>query len=102
MPPRIGPGAHPELRLQMKAGTKNAPHPVRSPLTPRKPASETIPGYRLIEPLGKGGFGEGLYCHAPGGLIKAIKFVHSSSGAPLDGRSPSSDELRAIERIKDL
>ena len=37
--------------------------------------AEPIPGYRLIERLGGGGFGEVWKCEAPGGLHKAIKFV---------------------------
>jgi hypothetical protein len=41
----------------------------------REPNAEPIPGYRLIEPLGSGGFGEAWKCEAPGGLFKAIKFV---------------------------
>src|SRR6516164_9514061 len=41
----------------------------------REPNAEPIPGYRLIEPLGCGGFGEVWKCEAPGGLFKAIKFV---------------------------
>ena len=41
----------------------------------REPDAEPIPGYRLIEPLGSGGFGEVWKCEAPGGILKAIKFV---------------------------
>src|SRR5271154_5685984 len=45
----------------------------------RVPDSEPIPGYRLIEPLGSGGFGEVWKCEAPGGLFKAIKFVRGET-----------------------
>ena len=38
----------------------------------REPDAEPIPGYRLIEPLGSGGYGEVWKCEAPGGLFKAI------------------------------
>src|SRR5438552_17904784 len=44
----------------------------------REPNAEPIPGYRLIEPLGNGGFGEVWKCEAPGGLVKAIKFVYGN------------------------
>ena len=44
--------------------------------------AEPIPGYRLIERLGGGGFGEVWKCEAPGGLHKAIKFVFGNLSAP--------------------
>src|SRR5690242_21598876 len=68
----------------------------------REPNAEPIPGYRLLAPLGSGGFGEVWKCEAPGGLFKAIKFVY---GAPdgLDATGvPAEEELRAIQRIKDI
>jgi serine/threonine protein kinase len=66
----------------------------------RVPGFEPIPGYRLLEPLGKGGFGEVWKCQAPGGLLKAIKFVPGGLNTLEEANTPADLELRAIERIK--
>ena len=62
----------------------------------REPDQEPVPGYRLIEPIGTGGFGEVWKCTAPGGLEKAIKFVYGNLQA-LDG-----DDARAVQEMKAL
>src|SRR3954447_24714744 len=46
----------------------------------RRRGGEPIPGYVLVEPLGRGGFGEVWKCVAPGGLHKAVKFVPAGGG----------------------
>src|SRR6267154_1718128 len=61
-----------------------------------EPHSEPIPGYRLIERLGGGGFGEVWKCEAPGGLFKAIKFVYGDMDSVDDGDgSRAEQELKA-------
>jgi hypothetical protein len=68
----------------------------------REPNSEPIPGYRLIEPLGNGGFGEVWKCEAPGGLFKGIKFVYGNlNSLDVDGVR-AEQELRALQRIKEV
>jgi serine/threonine protein kinase len=76
---------------------------VRAGTQPRSLAaqagSEPIPGYRLIAPLGSGGFGEVWKCEAPGGLLKAIKLVKGDLG-PHDENSAAAWELESLQRIK--
>src|SRR5437868_14543184 len=68
----------------------------------REPDFEPIAGYRLIGPLGSGGFGEVWKCEAPGGLLKAIKFVQGGLDACDPGNAPAEEELRAIQRVKTI
>src|SRR5947199_633501 len=66
----------------------------------REPNAEPIPGYRLIEPLGSGGFGEVWKCEAPGGLFKAIKFVFGNLNSLDVEGARAEQELQALERVK--
>jgi len=70
----------------------------------RKTAGDApLPGYVLLEPLGRGGFGEVWKCEAPGGLLKAIKFVPGGSSS---GDSVTSNqfqqEFEAFLQIKTI
>jgi hypothetical protein len=68
----------------------------------REPNAEPIPGYRLIEPLGSGGFGEAWKCEAPGGLFKAIKFVYGNlNSLDVDG-ARAEQEWKALNRVKEV
>jgi serine/threonine protein kinase len=63
-----------------------------------------LPGYVLLEPLGRGGFGEVWKCEAPGGLHKAIKFVTGDvTDSVLAGAGASAQlrqEYSAFQQVK--
>ena len=68
----------------------------------RDPDTEPIPGYRLLEPIGTGGFGEVWKCVAPGGIHKAIKFVYGNLNS-LDGDDVrAQQEKKALDRVKEV
>jgi hypothetical protein len=68
----------------------------------REPNAEPIPGYRLIEPIGSGGFGEVWKCEAPGGLVKAMKFVYGNLNSLDVDAARAEQELHALHRIKEV
>src|SRR6266581_638353 len=68
----------------------------------REPNAEPLTGYRLIEPLGSGGFGEVWKCEAPGGLFKAIKFVYGNLNSLDVEGARAEQELQALQRIKEV
>jgi len=67
----------------------------------RAPGDEPIDGYRLIAPLGVGGFGEVWKCSAPGGLLKAMKIVTLPSLHDAVA-TPARHEHEAMNRVKQI
>lgn len=66
----------------------------------REPDGEPIPGYKLVEPIGTGGFGEVWRCVAPGGIHKAIKFVYGNLNSLEGDDVRAQQEMKALERVK--
>ena len=58
---------------------------------------EPIPGYVLRSKLGVGGYGEVWLADAPGGLKKAIKFVHGN----IEGDRANS-EMKSLQRVRQV
>src|SRR5436305_3548170 len=77
-----------------------------SPMPVRLVSQEELPGplkgYRLIERLGRGGFGEVWKVEAPGGLLKAAKFVFGDLDAMDEDSRPAEQEAKALERVKGI
>src|SRR5258706_7629055 len=63
--------------------------------TPGAHRSEPIPGYVLRQRIGAGGYGEVWAAEAPGGLVKAIKFVYG-----LMDESRAAREYKSLSLIK--
>jgi eukaryotic-like serine/threonine-protein kinase len=65
--------------------------------------AEPIPGYKFIDRLGGGGFGEVWKVEAPGGLLKAIKVVYGDlQTMDPDGTHRAEQELKALKRVQSV
>ena len=64
---------------------------------------EPIAGYRLIERIGGGGFGEVWKAEAPGGILKAVKLVFGKMPTGKSGEEDkASRELKGLNRMRDI
>jgi len=65
--------------------------------------AEPIPGYKFIDRLGGGGFGEVWKVEAPGGLLKAMKVVYGDlHTTDPDGTHRAEQELKALKRVQSV
>lgn len=62
--------------------------------------SELIPGYTLVELLGRGASGEVWKARAPGGLFKAIKIIHGNLEKDADEAVAAAQALKSLNRIR--
>jgi eukaryotic-like serine/threonine-protein kinase len=70
---------------------------------PIETRAEPIPGYQLIERLGGGGFGEVWKASAPGGILKAIKFVYGDLQTEShEDAQRAEQELKALRRVQQV
>jgi len=80
--------------------TEGLTTPAQTASLARLPNQQPIPGYRLIQLIGKGGYGEVWKCEAPGGLLKAIKFVYGDLSGMGDKAATAEQELQSLQRVK--
>jgi eukaryotic-like serine/threonine-protein kinase len=83
----------------------SAPSASRTEYT-KSAGQRPLPGYVLISPLGRGGFGEVWKCEAPGGLHKAVKFVVGDETESVVAGASESSQLRqefdAFQQVKSI
>ncbi len=65
--------------------------------------AEPVPGYKLLDRLGSGGFGEVWRAEAPGGIFKAIKIINGSLlERGDDSHRFAEQELKALKRVQQV
>jgi eukaryotic-like serine/threonine-protein kinase len=68
----------------------------------READAEPIPGFRLIAPLGSGGFGEVWKCVGPNETFKAIKFLYTALNNGDGEAARVEKQLKSLNRLREV
>jgi serine/threonine protein kinase len=90
------PSALEMVRALQRARQQSISGPIRSAVASGAilPGAELVPGYKLVNLLGRGGFGEVWLASAPGGRPVALKIIRNLQN------TKGKREFRALELIK--
>jgi serine/threonine protein kinase len=90
--------------LALDSGSRTPGYPIRHTTMNwlREADAEPISGFRLIAPLGSGGFGEVWKCLGPNHTLKAIKFLYTALNNDGGEAARVEKQRKSLHRIRDV